>query len=101
MKSLVALTLTSLLLASSVFSQTRSACAERDILVKGLYEKYGETLQSFGLHQNNSVVEVYASDETGTWTILITNPSGLSCLMASGLMWGNAVPGILPEDDSI
>ena len=33
---------------------------------------------------NNAVVEVFASDETGTWTITVTTPNGMTCLVASG-----------------
>jgi hypothetical protein len=63
------------------------ACAERAKVVTRLAERYGETLQSLGLHQSNGVVEVYASDSTGTWTILLTRPDGVTCLLASGQAW--------------
>jgi hypothetical protein len=59
-------------------------CATREQVVERLGEKYGETRQSIGLGANTGVVEIFASDETGTWTIIITMPSGLACLVASG-----------------
>jgi hypothetical protein len=68
-------------------AQTRQACAKRDQVVRKLEEKFGETLRSIGLHQSDGVVEVYSSEETGTWTILVTRPDGVSCLMASGQLW--------------
>ncbi len=37
-----------------------------------------------GLAANNGVVEVFASPETGTWTIIVTLPDGQTCLVASG-----------------
>ncbi|MGB0658681.1 MAG: hypothetical protein ACPGNV_00790 [Mangrovicoccus sp.] len=37
-----------------------------------------------GLGANNSVVEIFASDKTGTWTITVTMPNGTTCLIASG-----------------
>ena len=37
-----------------------------------------------GLGANNQVVEVFASLETGTWTITVTLPDGTTCLVASG-----------------
>lgn len=64
-----------------------SSCAPRDIIVGRLADKYGETRKSMGLNQNNGVVEVFASSETGTWTILVTMPTGMSCLMAAGQDW--------------
>ncbi len=68
-------------------AQTRTACAERTSVVARLADRYGETLQSIGLQSNSAVVEVYASVDTGTWTILMTRPDGISCLIASGESW--------------
>lgn len=59
-------------------------CGDRTSIISKLSEKYGETPQSIGLGQNNGVVEVFASLETGTWTILMTLPDGRSCLIAAG-----------------
>ncbi|WP_108259548.1 hypothetical protein [Mangrovicoccus ximenensis] len=82
-------TLTSLCLA--LFATTALAaeeqprnCAERDNVLKRLSGNYGETRQSIGLGANNSLVEVFASDKTGTWTITVTMPDGMTCLIASG-----------------
>jgi len=52
--------------------------------VEKLNDKYGETRQSIGLGGNNTLVELFASIETGTWTITVTTPAGKTCLMASG-----------------
>ncbi|WP_417241926.1 hypothetical protein [Celeribacter sp.] len=62
----------------------QSACAARDQIITRLQDKYGESRQSIGLAPNSGVFEVYASNETGTWTILVTQPNGQSCLVASG-----------------
>lgn len=78
-------------LALSVFSasaataqQNNRNCAPREAVVDRLAEGYGESRQSMGLGANNQVVEVFASSETGTWTITVTMPNGLTCLVASG-----------------
>jgi hypothetical protein len=68
-------------------AEDRRACAEREQVVQKLEEKFGETLRSIGLHQNDGVVEVYSSEATGTWTILMTRPDGMSCLLAAGELW--------------
>jgi hypothetical protein len=65
-------------------AQTQRPCGPRDVVVAKLAEGYGETRQSIGIGANNALVEMYASAETGSWTILVTLPSGMSCLMASG-----------------
>lgn len=45
------------------------------------------------------VVEVFASLETGTWTITITRPDGLTCLAASGEGFENLVEVLPPDGD--
>ena len=83
-KTIVAVTALAALLALPVQAQNTRNCAPRQAVVDRLVEGYGETRQSMGLGANNAVVEVFASDETGTWTITVTTPNGLTCLVASG-----------------
>lgn len=59
-------------------------CAERALIVSRLAEHYGESRQSIGLSNDNTLVEVFASRDTGSWTIAITQPGGLTCLVAAG-----------------
>jgi len=72
-----------ILAGTHAYGQQRN-CAERTAVVERLASGYGETRQSMGLGANNAVVEVFASDETGTWTITVTNAQGVTCLVASG-----------------
>lgn len=59
-------------------------CGARNTVVDRLADKYGESRQSIGMAPKGRVVEVFASQETGTWTITITMPNGVTCLVASG-----------------
>lgn len=68
-------------------AQSGRACAARALVVERLAERFGETLQSMGVRGRDGLVEIYASEATGTWTILVTDPEGVSCLMASGDTW--------------
>jgi hypothetical protein len=36
---------------------------------------------------NGNVLQVFASPDTGTWTIVSIAPSGLSCVLAAGQSW--------------
>lgn len=65
-------------------AQSPQNCAPREIVVKRLADGYGETRKSIGLGANNAVVEVFASEDSGTWTITVTMPNGVTCLVASG-----------------
>ena len=49
-----------------------------------LSTKYGEPRQSVGLAADNALVEIFASNATGSWTITVTKAAGLTCLVASG-----------------
>ncbi len=82
--------------AEAVMAQN-NVCGERTVIVQRLQEKYGETRQSMGLQQNNGVVEIFASADSGTWTILVTMPNGMSCLVAAGEAWdGDAALAAAP-----
>lgn len=59
-------------------------CGNRDRVVERLTTTYGESRQSIGMAPQGRVVEVFASLETGTWTIMVTMPNGITCLIASG-----------------
>ncbi len=59
-------------------------CAPRASVLERLAQGYGESRKSIGLGANNQVVEIFASDVSGTWTITVTNPAGVTCMVASG-----------------
>ena len=90
---------TAVLLATAAAGQAQGRnCAPRDKVVAQLNTKYGETRQSIGIGANNSVVEVFASDKSGTWTIVVTSAYGLSCLIASGQAF-ETLAEALPADE--
>lgn len=71
------------LLMLSVGSVQAFVCAERAQLLKQIGETYKEVLHSLGLSSTGGVVEVFAS-KTGAFTVIITQPSGWSCVIAYG-----------------
>lgn len=73
-----------LLATQNGFAQNARNCGEHAQVVNRLAEGYGETRRSLGIGTNNSVIEVFASTETGTWTIIVTLPTGMTCLVAAG-----------------
>jgi len=85
------------LAASQVAAQTPRNCAPRAMVLDRLAGQYGETRQSVGLGSNNAVMEVFASPETGTWTITVTLPDGLTCLVASGQSFETLAEALPPD----
>ena len=69
---------------TDVAAQNPQNCGARESVVAQLAEGYGEVRQSMGIGASNTVVEVFASAETGSWTITVTRPGGMTCLVASG-----------------
>ena len=63
-------------------------CGERRVVIENLEKTYSEAPVSIGLASNGSVLEVLAS-ETGSFTIILTQPSGTSCVIAAGENWEN------------
>lgn len=68
------------------------ACGPRDGIVAALERKWGERRVGVGLQNRGSVTEVFASAETGTWTILQTRPDGVACARAAGEGWVTETP---------
>ncbi|TFL19189.1 hypothetical protein [Jannaschia formosa] len=63
------------------------SCAPRERIVEKLLDTYGENFSGGGLQSDSAVYEVWTSAEQGTWTILLTRPNGISCVMAAGTDW--------------
>ena len=72
-------------------------CDTRDRVTALLADTYGETRRSVGIAGSDAVMELYAADATGTWTITVTLPDGQMCLMASGVGY-EAVTDKLPAN---
>ncbi|MFB9148739.1 hypothetical protein [Roseovarius ramblicola] len=58
-------------------------CYPRDAVAEGLRSEYGETLRMRALTSGGHLVELFAAP-SGTWTLILTRPDGLSCAMDSG-----------------
>ena len=59
-------------------------CAPHDKVSADLAAKFGEQPTSMGLAHDNTVMELYASVTSGTWTLTATLPNGMTCLVAAG-----------------
>lgn len=74
-------------------------CGPRDRIVALLADRYSETRRAIGLAGPNLVMEVYAAEDSRSWTITVTSPDGVTCLIASGQGF-EAVVEALPADGS-
>lgn len=75
-------------LAITFLSGTAQAfCLPRDEMLKQWGKEYAEIPDHDGLGSNGGVIEVWVSP-TGTFTIILSRPNGLSCVMKAGTNWG-------------
>ncbi len=62
-------------------------CDQRTKIIGHLARKYQEAPVAIGVTTSGGMVEVLTSGDGGTWTIILSNPNGTSCLVAAGEGW--------------
>ncbi|SEW28692.1 hypothetical protein SAMN04488515_2036 [Cognatiyoonia koreensis] len=72
-----------LLTTYELAAQARN-CGPHEVVTTRLAERYGESRQIIALTSDQSVMELFASPETGSWTITITRAGQPTCLVAAG-----------------
>lgn len=79
-----------LTLAACFFSPVNAQqlrCNQQTEVEDRLTGNYGETRKSYGLSEIQGqffLVETWANEETGTWTITVTGPNKITCLVSQG-----------------
>lgn len=70
-------------------------CGDRNDITQRLRQVYQGSIVGLGVTSQGRLVEVLATGDGATWSIITTTPEGISCLIAAGE--GGAVnPGRLP-----
>jgi hypothetical protein len=79
-------------------SQTATAapCAPHDEVAGLLAKNHQEKQQAIGLTGNGQLLEIFVS-QAGTWTAVVSTPSGQSCITAAGEGWENRLVNFAPE----
>ena len=75
-------------------------CAERSTVLTHFGAKYKEGPVAMGLASNGAVLEVLTSVK-GSWTIIVTGPTGKTCIVASGEAWQIMDRVLIAKGDSI
>ena len=82
---MVLATLTSIVFATAS-ARAQSYCDDRTKVLAILDAGYGEQRAAAGLASTGNVIEVLISAD-GSWTILVTKPDGIACVVAVGEDW--------------
>lgn len=95
----LSLGLAGLILAPGTGHASPSQCGPHDAVAATLAKQYGEQARSMGLAEDDTVMELYSAPKTGTWTLTVTLPSGITCLAASGNNFETITPVAQTKDD--
>ncbi len=85
MRSALILTVVFILLSANASAQV--PCTHRDKIVPWLAAKYKEIPVAMALDSRGGLVEVLSSKHGHTWTIIVTSPDGVSCVVTAGENW--------------
>jgi len=82
--------------AAGSIQSAETVCADRQAMVARLLSEYGERPVAVGILSNGNLMEVLASS-SGSWTVLVTWPSRLSCVVTFGTDWKMETQALEPS----
>ena len=103
MRQVFAVSLFVVALAAAHSAQAFSGvCADRDAATKLLAERYNEKQVASGVTRSGGLFELFSDKSGSNWSVLLTRPNGLSCIVALGSdLVAEAIPAeeqvVLPE----
>ena len=62
-------------------------CDDRRNIAEKLNKKHDEQSVAVGLGNNGGLLEIFASPNGETWSIIISNTKGRACIIAAGEGW--------------
>lgn len=68
-------------------SAQQPACTARATVLDHLSRRYAEKPVTMGMANNGGAIEVLTTDDGSTWTIILTMPNGMTCMIAAGENW--------------
>jgi hypothetical protein len=71
-------------LAGALAAAADGPCGLREMFLEQLADRRGEKAVVAGIDVNGSVMELLTNAETGTWSMLVTSPDGMTCLVVVG-----------------
>ncbi len=68
-------------------TMAQMACDKPAAVANHLKRKYQEAPVALGLSNDGGLVELFTTRNGETWTLMITYPWGLACLLQAGENW--------------
>ena len=73
-------------------AQAQELCLIRDDAIEKLGKQYGEQVAGRGLSGDGQAMVELLTGEKGSWTLVITDVNGRSCVIGSGEAWTAIAP---------
>ncbi len=74
-----------IVLGNTSLTAAQGGCDLRKDLAETLEKTYGESLIALGLLSTGGILELFVDYKDRSWTIIITQTNGISCIGASGI----------------
>jgi len=94
--AVMALTLTAFGADGANAQAQRLCMLKATAIADQLGAQYGEALTAAGVDNNGNLVQVYSS-ESGSWSIVVTIPGGMTCIVSAGEGWVRERTAELPK----
>ncbi|MDD7973746.1 hypothetical protein [Roseinatronobacter alkalisoli] len=65
----------------------QTICGPRLAIANWLTSSFSEARTAVGLIGQDRALELWVAEDTHSWTILVTRPDSISCVVASGTNW--------------
>ena len=76
-----------LLLVAQAPASAAPLCATHKEVAERLANGFSEVPIAIALSSDGNVIEVFTRGDRATWTIVVTKPDGMSCVVAAGETW--------------
>lgn len=67
-------------------------CGNRSDLVEWLSQGYSEQWLGQGVSREGLLVELFVAPDSRSWTVIVTRPDGVTCLVSAGHGWEGTLP---------
>ncbi len=78
-----------LLLHTAATVKAQPVCMPHDDFRVELQRNFSEAPVAIAIANNGALIELYAKRDRSSWTLMMTRPGGLSCVLVAGEEWND------------
>jgi hypothetical protein len=86
-RSALVIAASAILVVTAPAAAQQQLCTERQVVLSQLSKQYAEAPVAMGVANNGGVLEILSSGAGKSWTIILTMPNGMTCMIAAGDSW--------------